>query len=322
MIEISHVEQSFRVGFWMNRKRILHDVCLQVPRGTIFGFLGANGAGKTTLIHLIAGLRKPFAGSVKIAGFEASTPEARSRLGYLPERPYFHEHLTGDSMLRYFGRLSGMSDSEMKCRIPEVLGQVGLRDVRKLELKRFSKGMLQRIGIAQALLHDPELLVLDEPMSGLDPLGRKEMRELILKLARDGHTLVFSSHVIPDVEAVCNEVALIQGGRVVGAGPIRSLLSSSTTGIAQPHEVEIAYSGIDFDSAKTIAELGRVERTADGFRAYAENSQALHRALEKLLAAKAEIHSVAPVRPSLEDLFSSFYKPRETASESRKEGPK
>ena len=201
IIEVIEVDQCFRTGFWLSRVQILHKIALKVPRKSITGFLGANGAGKTTLINLIVGLRRPTCGTVRVCGYEATTPEARSRLGYLPERPYFYDHLTGEGLLNYFGTLAGMRKQEIRTRIPEVLTQVGMEHARRLELRRYSKGMLQRIGIAQALLHDPELLILDEPMSGLDPTGRKEIRELILRLAAEGRTIFFSSHVIPDVEA-------------------------------------------------------------------------------------------------------------------------
>ena len=215
ILAVSDVNQEFRVGFWLKRVQILHSVSLTIPERSIFGFLGANGAGKTTLIQLIVGLRKPTLGSVKVLGHDARSLEARSKIGYLPERPYFHPHLTGEGTLLYYGKLSGLTTTKIRSRIPSVLSAVGLRDAGRLELKNYSKGMLQRIGIAQALIHDPEFLVLDEPMSGLDPLGRKEMRELLLSLAREGRTLFFSSHIISDVEAICDQIALIQRGRIL-----------------------------------------------------------------------------------------------------------
>src|SRR6186997_577570 len=164
LLEVENVTQSFRSGFWMKRAEVLHGVSLSVPERTVCGFLGPNGAGKTTLIHLIAGLRKPVSGSVRVAGHEATSPEARGRLGYLPERPYFYEHLTGEELLRYFGELSGMSRARIRERSAQVLAAVGMAHAAKTELRKYSKGMLQRIGIAQAILHDPQFLVLDEPM--------------------------------------------------------------------------------------------------------------------------------------------------------------
>jgi len=225
ILEISGVSQSFRTGFWMRKVPVLQDVSFGVPSRSIFGFLGANGAGKTTLIHLIVGLRKPTQGRITLLGQDTTSYQARAKLGYLPERPYFHEHLTGEGLLKYLGALAGLKGSDLKSRIPKVLSTVGMTGAQKVELRSYSKGMLQRIGIAQALLHDPEFLVLDEPMSGLDPLGRKEMRELIRVLSGEGRTVFFSSHVIPDVEAICDHIALIQKGRLMSTGPLADYLS-------------------------------------------------------------------------------------------------
>ena len=219
-LEIQQVSQVFRTGFWLKPVSVLKEVTFSVPKGSVFGFLGANGAGKTTLIHLIMGLRKPTSGTVRVFGLEAFSLEARSKIGYLPERPYFHEHLTGEGLLRYYGALSVMDKTELGDQISVVLKEVGMERARKTELRRYSKGMLQRIGIAQALLHRPPLLVLDEPMSGLDPLGRREMRDLIHQLASSGRTIFMTSHVIPDVEAICDQVALIQEGRLIESGPL------------------------------------------------------------------------------------------------------
>lgn len=298
VLEVSEVKQSFRVGFWMRRTQVLHGVSLRVPRRSIFGFLGANGAGKTTLINLIVGLRQPTEGRVRVAGFDASTPDARARIGYLPERPYFHEHLTGEGMLRYFGALSGMDAARVRERIPVVLSKVGMSAAREVELKRYSKGMLQRIGIAQALLHDPEFLVLDEPMSGLDPLGRKEMRELILKLATEGRTIFFSSHVIPDVEAICDQVALIQKGRLLGCGPIGQFLAQG------PLQTEVGFNGIGLEQARIeIGDFESLRPMPDGIRAVASGPAAVNRALQKILELKGQVLWVNPIRPSLESLF-------------------
>jgi len=190
-VDIQHVDQVFRTGFWMRPTQILFDINIKIPPKGIIGFLGPNGAGKTTLIHLIVGIRKPTRGQIQVCGHFAGTKAARANIGYLPERPYFHEHLTGEGILKYFGSLSGMSNKNIQSRLPEVLQQVGLEHARHLALRSYSKGMLQRIGIAQALIHDPEVLILDEPMSGLDPIGRKSMRELIIHLASEGRTVFF-----------------------------------------------------------------------------------------------------------------------------------
>lgn len=302
-LEITDVRQAFRTGFWMQKTEVLHGFSFSVPEKSVFGFLGANGAGKTTLIHMIAGLRQPTWGQVKVFGQDAYTPAARTLIGYLPERPYFHEHLTGEGLLRYLGTLSGMKKSRLLKRIPHVLEEVGMAHARHQELRKYSKGMLQRIGIAQALLHDPPFLVLDEPMSGLDPTGRKEMRELIVRLAGDGRTIFFSSHVIPDVEAICDQVALIQKGKLIGCGPIGQLISHG------PLQTEVAFTGMDFADAKKIKEFTSLRQIPDGIRAVVgddEGSQAaVQRVLAQLVKKEAQVLWVTPIRPSLEDLFET-----------------
>ncbi len=298
ILEVTEVDQSFRVGFWLRRVQILHDICLTVPERSIFGFLGANGAGKTTLIHLITGLRKPSRGQVRILGHEASSAEAKSRMGYLPERPYFHEHLTGDGLLKYFGALAGLSRAAILSRIPVVLSAVGMKHAQHVELKRYSKGMLQRIGIAQALIHDPEFLVLDEPMSGLDPLGRKEMRELILQLSTEGRTVFFSSHVIPDVEAICDQVALLQKGHLLGCGPMGQFLTQESL------QVEITFTGLKMGDVSTWPEFSSAKEIGGEIRAMVAGQEKVDQVLRKLLSETAHILSVSPIRPSLENLFA------------------
>jgi ABC-2 type transport system ATP-binding protein len=297
LLEVSGVNQVFRTGFWMRKAHILHDVSLSVKSRSIFGFLGSNGAGKTTLIQLIVGIRKPTSGSVKINGFESTSLQARMKTGYLPERPYFHSHLTGEGLLKYFGALSGMKRNIIASRIPVVLSAVGMSEAGQIELRKYSKGMLQRIGIAQAMLHDPEFLVLDEPMSGLDPLGRKEMRELIINLAAEGRTVFFSSHVIPDVEAICDQVGLINRGKIIASGPIGSLLAQG------PIQTEVAFSGIGMDKVSKIREFMSVREIPNGVRALLPGQDAVGTVLGKLLEHKAQILWVTPIRPSLEDLF-------------------
>lgn len=297
IVRAEKVVQQFRQGFWMKRVEILHGVDLEVPEGSVFGFLGANGAGKTTLIHLIAGLRRPTSGRVLVGGAEATTIQARSRIGYLPERPYFYDHLTGEGLLTHFGKLAGMSPNRIRERIPVVLKQVGMSDARKVELRRYSKGMLQRIGIAQGILHDPEVLILDEPMSGLDPLGRKEIRELILKEAGEGRTIFFSSHVIPDVEAICDRVALIKKGKIIGAGPIGDLLSKGDV------ESEVILSGIGEKDAKELKGVTATRAIPDGVRMVVKRPDDLGAALSGAIKGGAQVVSVNPIRPSLEEMF-------------------
>jgi ABC-2 type transport system ATP-binding protein len=298
LMEIKGIEQKFRTGFWMTHVQILHDVNLTVPEKSIFGFLGANGAGKTTLINLIVGLRSPTAGEIRIRGDISSSSKARARMGYLPERPYFYEHLTGEQFLNYFGTLSGMTRNSIKARIPVAVSRVGMSAGRKIELRKYSKGMLQRIGIAQAILHEPEFLVLDEPMSGLDPIGRKEMRELIIGLAQEGKTIFFSTHVIPDVEAICDQVALIQKGRIKGCGPIKGFLAQGED------ETEIVFSGKSKDEISKLGLFTTIREIPDGLKVQLLTRDA-NKAIAKLVQLEASLLWVNPIRPSLESYFET-----------------
>ncbi|MBC7387118.1 MAG: ABC transporter ATP-binding protein [Cryobacterium sp.] len=297
MLKIDAVRQSFRSGFWLSQTEILKGVTFEVPKRSIFGFLGPNGAGKTTLIHLITGIKKPTGGRLTLDGIDCSEKEAKRKIGYLPERPYFYDHLTGEGLLAYFGRLTGMREGDIETRIPQVLASVGMTHARKLELKKYSKGMLQRIGIAQAMIHDPEFLVLDEPMSGLDPIGRKEIRELIIELAREGRTIFFSSHVIPDVEAVCDSVAMIRKGELVGCGKVSQFLDRETT------PVEVAFSGVTSEAARALGKFSELREMSEGIRAILPSDAEVETTLRSLMDLHAKILWVNPVRPSLEDAF-------------------
>jgi len=299
ILDVQNITQSFPQGFWMRQKQVLFDVNLQVPEKSIFGFLGANGAGKTTLIHLITGLKKPKSGKIKIGGIDISQdPEnAKRKLGYLPERPYFYEHLTGDEFLTYLGTLSQMPKVKIKARIPEVLQTVGMRDARHKELKNYSKGMLQRIGIAQSILHEPELLILDEPMSGLDPVGRREIRELMIDLAKKGHTVFFSTHVIPDAEAICDEVAIIQHGKMIGSGPLKQFLAQES------QTVEIAVAQVDAQKLEKITYLKDLRKIPEGYRARITGRENQDQVVKDLVSVNAQILWIIPERVSLERFF-------------------
>ncbi|MEK6706092.1 MAG: ABC transporter ATP-binding protein [Bdellovibrionota bacterium] len=291
------VKHGFRAGFFQKRVMVLDGLNFSVTRGSVFGLLGSNGAGKTTLIHLVVGLTKPVAGRITINDVCSLDRAAKSMLGYLPERPYFPDHLTGEGLLKYFGRLSGLTDDLIRKRIPETLEEVGLAKAGEVQLKKYSKGMLQRIGIAQAIIHDPELLVLDEPMSGLDPLGRKEMRELIIRLAARGKTVFFSSHVIHDVEMICDSVALLRNGKVARIGTIGELLSKG------PLQTEIAFTGVVMDQVSCLYGLTSLQSIPDGLRGIVSGNDAVKDVIQALIKLNARILWVTPVRPSLEDLF-------------------
>lgn len=222
--------KTFRLGFFRKKVEAVKDVSFHVERGEIFGFLGPNGAGKTTTLKMLMGLVFADRGQASVLGRPVGDIEAKRRLGYLPETPYFYEYLTQEEFLDFAGRLSGLTYPAARKRRDDLIERVGLGHSRGRPLRKFSKGMLQRVGIAQALMGDPELVVLDEPMTGLDPLGRKEVRDLMVTLKREGKTVFFSTHILPDVEMICDRVALVVAGRTVAEGPLSQLLSAKLVG--------------------------------------------------------------------------------------------
>src|SRR6476469_9410018 len=210
--------KDFAVGFWRKRPyRALDRLTLDVASGEAFGFLGPNGAGKTTTLKLLMQLVYPTAGRAEILGRPVGDVAMRRRIGYLPENPYFYDYLTADELLHYLGQLFGYAAAERRARVNAMLDRVGIGAERRLQLRKFSKGMLQRVGIAQALLNDPEIIFLDEPMSGLDPLGRRDVRQLILSLRDQGRTVFFSSHILADAEELCSRVAVVAKGRLAAS---------------------------------------------------------------------------------------------------------
>src|SRR5215471_21716506 len=226
-IEILGLEKTYMVGFWRKRpKRALEPLHLAVEEGEIFGFLGPNGAGKTTTLKMLMGLVFPTAGTARILGKEWTDPEVKAQIGFLPEQPYFYDYLTAHELLDYYGQLSGVPAKDRRPRIDEMLLRVGLTDVKGVQLRKFSKGMLQRVGIAQAILHDPRLVFLDEPMSGLDPMGRREVRDLMEQLKQAGKTVFFSTHILSDAEALCDRVAVIHKGELRGVGAVAELTTA------------------------------------------------------------------------------------------------
>src|SRR6202171_6730809 len=226
-IEISGLEKIYNAGFWRKRsKRALRPLNLAVEEGEIFGFLGPNGAGQTTTRKILMGLVFPTSGSARILGREWTDPKVKAQIGFLPEQPYFYDYLTAHELLDYYAQLSGVPGKDRKRRINEVLQRVGLTDVKGVQLRKFSKGMLQRVGIAQAILHDPKLVFFDEPMSGLDPMGRREVRDLMEQLKHEGKTVFFSTHILSDAEALCDRVAIIHRGELKGVGAVADLTSS------------------------------------------------------------------------------------------------
>jgi ABC-2 type transport system ATP-binding protein len=295
-IEILGLEKTYSVGFWRKRpKCALKPLRLAVQEGEIFGFLGPNGAGKTTTLKMLVGLAFPTGGNARILGMELDDPKMKAQIGFLPEQPYFYDYLTASELLKYYGHLSGVDAKQLSRKVDEVLARVGLKDSANLQLRKFSKGMLQRAGIAQAILHDPKVVFLDEPMSGLDPMGRREVRSLIEELKGEGKTVFFSTHILSDAEALCDRVAIIHLGELRGVGEIGEL----TSGVRG--RVEIVWQSATVPAA--IRALGaECHFAGDTIRVVIpeENQDA---ALDALRRDRGRLISVTPVRTSLEDYF-------------------
>jgi ABC-2 type transport system ATP-binding protein len=292
--------KDYAVGFWRKRPyRALDTLSLHVESGDVFGFLGPNGAGKTTTLKLLMQLVFPSAGRAEILGRPLGDVAVRRRIGFLPENPYFYDYLTAEELLTYFASLFGYRGAERRARASRLLDEVGIGAERRLQLRKFSKGMLQRVGIAQALVNDPELVILDEPMSGLDPLGRRDVRSLILRLRDRGCTVFFSSHVLSDAEALCSRVAILAKGKLVAAGRLSDLVDFRARGW------ELVVSGT---SEPAIAALGRRVRRAVRID---EGRYALELPVEsspdqilaELTAGGAHLVSLNPIRDTLEDFF-------------------
>ena len=287
--------KTFEVGFRRRRVNAVEDLTLSVEEGEIFGFVGPNGAGKTTTIKMLMGLIFPTRGKAFI--FDAPIPSSASkkRIGYLPENPSYHEFLTGIEALRFFAALAEVPGSEKKRRCEELLGLVGLTDAADRQIRKYSKGMQQRLGIAQALVADPAFVVLDEPMSGLDPIGRKEVRDLILELKRRGKTVFFSTHILPDVETLCDRVGLIQRGRLSDSGRIGDLVSPRVRSVELTATAPAAArSGL---GGRIIAEEG------ERFTAVFADQGTADAAVRAVLAAGGRITSLTPNQETLEDFF-------------------
>jgi ABC-2 type transport system ATP-binding protein len=296
-IEIRGLSKDYPVGFWKKLRPALKSLDLTVEAGEAFGFLGPNGAGKTTTLKLLMGIIFPTAGSATILGKHFLDPEVRKKVGFLPEQPYFYDYLSAPELLDYYAGLSGMARVERAQRIGPVLERVGLSDAGSKHLRKFSKGMLQRVGIAQAIIHNPEVVFLDEPMSGLDPLGRHEVRELIQGLKDEGKTIFFSTHILSDAEALCDRVAVIHKGELRGVGVVNDLRS------AVAGKSEVIWEGVHATTAVS-ALLTDTHATGETVRGIVQSSD-LDRLLEKLRQQNARLISVTPLQGTLEDYFLS-----------------
>jgi len=304
-IETIGLEKTYSVGFWRKRpKRALHPLNLAVEEGEIFGFLGPNGAGKTTTLKLLMGLVFPTGGTARILGMEVNDPRVKAQIGYLPEQPYFYDYLTANELLEYYAQISGVAARERRPRVSAALAQVGMAESAHLQLRKFSKGMLQRVGIAQAILHEPRVIFLDEPMSGLDPIGRREVRDLIEGLKRQGRTVFFSTHILSDAEALCDRVAVVHKGELRGIGVIADLTSTVEARVEVVWQVDVPP-----DLRALTAEC---HVTGDMARAVVAEPQ-LDAAIDAVRRAGLRLVSVTPIRATLEDYFVQKLTPHEMA---------
>jgi ABC-2 type transport system ATP-binding protein len=299
VVQIENIRKVFRVGFWGRRVTAVDQLSLDVRRGEVFGFLGPNGAGKTTTLKMLMGLIYPTSGQARIFGHPVGDPAAKAKLGFLPESPYFYDYLTSQEFLSFYGHLFGLWGAVLNKRVDELLDLVGMTHARDLQLRKFSKGMLQRVGIAQALINDPELVVLDEPMSGLDPIGRKEVRDLIFRLKESGKTVMFSSHILHDAELLCDRVAMIMKGRLVACGPVTELIEQGAT-----HQVEVVVDQLTPEGLEHLRPLSDKVVTQGGrVMVVLRSPQQVDSALDVIRASKAKLVSLTPHKSSLEELF-------------------
>ena len=304
-IEILGITKSYPVGFFRHKLRTaLQPLNLTVEEGETFGFLGPNGAGKTTTLKILMGIVFPNSGEARILGHHFHDPEIKKQIGFLPEQPYFYDYLSAPELLDYYAQLSGVAKEQRRKRIPDLLARVGLPDVGKTQLRKFSKGMLQRVGIAQAIIHDPKIVFLDEPMSGLDPIGRREIRELILGLKQEGRTVFFSTHILSDAEALCDRVGVIHKGVLRGIGVVEDLKSQ------RADQSEVVWQGVQ--ALSTVKGMvAQIHVTGETVRAVVQTTN-LDALLEKLRRERARLVSVTPLHGTLEDYFVTHTSEKET----------
>lgn len=298
IIQLSSLSKVFRLGFFRRRVNAVDGLSLEVEPGEIFGFLGPNGAGKTTTIKMLMGLIHPSSGEARLFGLDAANVKAKSRVGFLPEHPYFYEYLTGFEFLDFYARLFGLPRAKRTVRVERLLEQVGLSHAHDIHLRKYSKGMIQRLGIAQALLNDPDLVVLDEPMSGLDPIGRKDVRDIIFRLKEHGKTVFLSSHILQDVEMICDRVAIIHKGRLRKLGPLSELLQQQTS-----HEVELTVSQIPPSLREQLHAMALRVLKSDEKLSFVLPEHQLDETLRLVLQHNSTIESVIRPKETLETLF-------------------
>jgi ABC-2 type transport system ATP-binding protein len=304
VVEIENLTKDYETGFWRKKKvRALDGLTLSVEGGQIFGFLGANGAGKTTTIKLLMRLMYPNGGTAKILGHDINDVSMHSRIGYLPENPYFYDYLTAREFMDYCAQLFGLNSAERKRRAEDLLTRVGLEETSwDRQLRKFSKGMLQRAGLAQALVNNPEVVFLDEPMSGLDPMGRREVRDLIASLRDEGKTVFMSSHILSDIEALCDRVAILKKGKLAHTGRLEELREQA----GERQGIEIVVVGASAEAMKNaLQDLAGaiVTSTTNGARVEVGDEKDVDKVIAALRANDGRLVSVHPIKQSLEELF-------------------
>ena len=297
VLRVSHLSKTFRVGFWRQKVEAVRDISFEVFDEEIFGIVGPNGAGKTTTMKMMTRLIFPDEGEIELLGQPVEQAESRRRLGYLPEGPYFYEHLTAAELLRYYGALHGLDRNLVEERIDELLERVGLEEARDRAIRKFSKGMRQRAGIAQALINDPDLVILDEPQSGLDPVGRKEVRDLIYNLREDGKTVIFSSHILVDVEAVCDRVAILNDGELVDIVEFDALDETNA------QKVELTVDGLERNDLEDALSPSHIEKRSGALFVVLEGDTDLNATLGEIDRLGGTIQSVSRRHGRLEEQF-------------------
>lgn len=299
VIRTQGLSKTYRTGFWKTKPVLaLNNLNLEVFDNEIFGCLGPNGAGKSTTLKLLMSLIYPTAGSAEILGESVFSLESRRQIGYLPESPYFYEHLTAEEFLTYYGSLFGYSKSDLRSRVDHFLKLTDVFHARKLQLRKFSKGMLQRVGIAQAIINDPKVVFLDEPMSGLDPIGRREVRSLILQLKREGKTIFFSTHILNDVETLCDRIAILNRGTVIGSGTLSELFNQEVS------QIEVIISGIPAEKLRElVGPETSVSQGGNTLRLELPSQVVLTGIVAAVEQAMGKIVSINPVRQTMEDYF-------------------
>ncbi len=304
VVEIHQLTKDYEIGFWRKHKvRALDGLSLTVNQGEIFGFLGANGAGKTTTLKLLMRLIFPTAGSARILDHDIADISVHQRIGYLPENPYFYDYLTAREFLGYCGQIFGFTERDRSRRAEELLGRVKL-DQKKwdIQLRKFSKGMLQRVGLAQALVNDPEVVFLDEPMSGLDPVGRREVRDLIASLKQQGKTIFMCSHILSDIEVLCDRVAILKSGQLAHLGYLEELHHRA----GNDNHLEVVITGSEASSLNLHLKEGtqfQISSSANGLRIQVLTERDVDVVLEAVRKSGGKLLSVQPVKQSLEELF-------------------